>query len=140
VWDRATETEYGWRFGEGTGAATPLAWAQAGFVRLAHGIDAGRPVCVPDAVAERYVEAERPPAPELRVETRFVGGRLVVGGETDAAVVAVRTPADTAVVEPADGRFEAELDVESGENLLTVAAATDRDVSEAGTAVVRRRL
>ncbi|MEF8890849.1 MAG: glycoside hydrolase family 15 protein [Haloferacaceae archaeon] len=140
VWDRATETEYGWRFGEGTGAATPLAWAQAGFVRLAHGIDAGRPVGTPRVVEERYVGNETPTAPDLRVETRFVGGRLVVGGETDAAVVAVRTPADAALVEPEDGRFEAELAVESGENLLTVAAATGREIESAGTAVVRRRL
>ena len=140
VWDRATETEYGWRFGEGTGSATPLAWAQAGFVRLAHGIDAGRPVGTPRVVEERYVGNETPTAPDLRVETRFVGGRLVVGGETDAAVVAVRTPADAALVEPEDGRFEAELAVESGENLLTVAAATGREIESAGTAVVRRRL
>ena len=140
VWDRATDTAYDWRFGEGTGAATPLAWAQAGFVRLAHGIDAGRPVGTPRVVEERYTGEEMPPTPDLRVETRFVGGRLVVGGETDAAVVAVRTPADAALVEPANGRYEAELDVEPGENLLTVAAATEADVSEAGTAVVRRRL
>jgi hypothetical protein len=91
-------------------------------------------------VEERYTGEEMPPTPDLRVETRFVGGRLVVGGETDAAVVAVRTPADAALVEPANGRYEAELDVEPGENLLTVAAATEADVSEAGTAVVRRRL
>ncbi len=140
VWDRATETEYGWRFGEGTGAATPLAWAQAGFVRLAHGIDAGRPIGAPRVVEERYAGNETPTGPDLRVETRFVGGRLVVGGETDAAIVAVRTPADAALVEPEDGRFEAELAVESGENLLTVAAATSREIESAGTAVVRRRL
>jgi glucan 1,4-alpha-glucosidase len=142
VWDRATETDYGWRFGEGTGAATPLAWAMAGFVRLAHGVDAGQPVCAPTVVEERYADGGAPDGPTLRVETRFVGGRLVVGGETDATVVAVRTPADAALVEldPGDGRFEAELDVEPGENLLTVAAATDRDVASAGTAVVRRRL
>jgi glucan 1,4-alpha-glucosidase len=140
VWDRATETDYGWRFGEGTGAATPLAWAQAGFVRLAHGIDAGRPVGTPRVVEERYADGETPSGPDLRVETRFVGGRLVVGGETDGALVAVRTPADAALVDPENGRFEAELEVEPGENLLTVAAATDRAIGSAGTAVVRRRL
>ena len=140
VWDRATETEFGWRFGEGTGSATPLAWAMAGYVRLAHGIDADRPVCVPAAVEERYGEGGPPEWPDLRVETRFVGGRLVVTGETDAAVVAVRTPADERLVEPDDGRFSVELDVEPGENLLTVAGASSHDVRESGTAVVRRRL
>ncbi len=140
VWDRATETPYGWSFGDGTGAATPLAWAQAGFVRLAHGIDAGDPVCVPAVVEERYGSGGPPDWPALRVETRFVSGRLVVEGETDAAVVAVRTPADSALVDPDDGEFSVELDVEAGENLLTVAAGTSTEVREAGTAVVRRRL
>jgi glucan 1,4-alpha-glucosidase len=140
VWDRATETPYGWSFGDGTGAATPLAWAQAGFVRLAHGIDAGDPVCVPAVVEERYGSGGPPDWPALRVETRFVSGRLVVEGETDAAVVAVRTPADSALVDPDDGGFSVELDVEAGENLLTVAAGTSTEVREAGTAVVRRRL
>jgi glucoamylase len=40
--------------GEPTFSATPLAWTHAGFIRLAHAIDAGRPVDTPNVVACRY--------------------------------------------------------------------------------------
>jgi glucoamylase len=52
VWDRADA--YGFRFGQGTGSATPLAWAQAQFVRLAVSISAGHNVETPSVVAARY--------------------------------------------------------------------------------------
>jgi hypothetical protein len=35
-------------------SATPLAWTHAGFIRLAHAIDAGRPIDTPNVVACRY--------------------------------------------------------------------------------------
>jgi glucoamylase len=40
--------------GEPTFSATPLAWTHAQFIRLAHSIDAGRPVEAPSVVACRY--------------------------------------------------------------------------------------
>ncbi|HZN90022.1 MAG TPA: hypothetical protein VFB44_13675 [Thermoleophilaceae bacterium] len=43
--------------GEGTFSATPLAWSHAQCVRLAHSIDAGRPVEQPSIVAERYASS-----------------------------------------------------------------------------------
>jgi glucoamylase len=52
VWDRADQ--YGFTFGEATGSASPLAWAEAVYVRLAQSIDAGRPVDRPSVVASRY--------------------------------------------------------------------------------------
>ena len=52
VWDRADQ--YGFTFGEPTGSAAPLAWAEAQYVRLALSIDAGRPVETPSVVAARY--------------------------------------------------------------------------------------
>ncbi|MGH3716447.1 MAG: glucan 1,4-alpha-glucosidase [Micromonosporaceae bacterium] len=52
VWDRADA--YGFRFGQGTGSATPLAWAQGQFIRLAISISAGRNVETPSVVAARY--------------------------------------------------------------------------------------
>ncbi|MGH3382603.1 MAG: glycoside hydrolase family 15 protein [Actinoallomurus sp.] len=52
VWDRADQ--YGFAFGEATGSASPLAWAEAVYVRLAQSIDAGRPVDRPSVVAARY--------------------------------------------------------------------------------------
>jgi glucoamylase len=52
VWDRANT--HGFRFGEGTGSATPLAWAMAQFVRLAVSLDAGHNVETPSVVTKRY--------------------------------------------------------------------------------------
>ncbi|ELZ34423.1 glycosyl hydrolase [Halogeometricum pallidum JCM 14848] len=137
VWDREHSTAYNWEFGEGTGAATPLAWSMAQFVRLAHSIDVGEPVEMPAFVRERYLETDRPEGPKLQVSTRFMGDNLVVSGKTDAAVVAVKTPSETAIVEPEDGAFEVAVDIEHGENQVTVAGATDADLTVAGTSVTR---
>jgi glucan 1,4-alpha-glucosidase len=140
VWDRDRETPYNWEFGEGTGSATPLAWSMAQFVRLAHGIDAGRPVETPGFVAERYAESEPREGPSLRVDTEFEGDRVRVSGETDGAAVAVKTPAETVYVEPEDGRFETRVGIQHGENRVVVAAATDADLERAGTTVERLAL
>jgi hypothetical protein len=109
----------------------------AQFVRLAHSIDAGRPVETPSVLRERYIETERPGGPELQVSTRFVGDSLVVAAETDEAVVAVKTPSETALVDPVEGSFETSLDIEHGENQITVAAASDEELRSAGTSVTR---
>ena len=140
VWDREYGTDYGWTLGEGTGAATPLAWSMAGFVRLAHGIEAGRPVGTPAFVRERYLERrvhERERAPALRVDTRFRGDHIVFSGETTGALVAMKTPTDAAVVEPEDGEFEHELEMVYGENTVVVAAASESDLERASTTVRR---
>jgi glucan 1,4-alpha-glucosidase len=140
VWDREHTTDFNWAFGEGTGAATPLAWSMAQYVRLAHGIDAGRPVEMPAVLRDRYVESDRPDGPELRVDTRFEGDQLVVSGRTDAAVVAIKTPSEVTRLVPEDGAFEQPLEIDHGENLITVAAATDEELAAAGTSVSRIRL
>ncbi|MDT5121387.1 MAG: glucoamylase [Acidobacteriota bacterium] len=44
------------RFGQGTGSATPLAWATAQFIRLAINLQAGRNLDTPDIVAARYIK------------------------------------------------------------------------------------
>ncbi|RDI70291.1 glycoside hydrolase family 15 protein [Halopelagius longus] len=137
VWDREHATDYNWEFGEGTGAATPLAWSMAQFVRLAHGVEAGEPVETPAFVRRRYVDTDRPKPPKLQVSTRFRGDKLVVSGQTDGEVVAVKTPSETVLVEPEEGRFEVRPDIEYGENQITVAAATHRDLTAAGTNVTR---
>jgi glucoamylase len=56
VWDDQPPSAEGTEFvpGEPTFSATPLSWTHAGFVRLAHAVDAGRPVDTPDVVACRY--------------------------------------------------------------------------------------
>jgi glucan 1,4-alpha-glucosidase len=140
VWDREASTVYNWTFGEGTGAATPLAWSHAGFVRLAHGIDAGRPVETPAFVRERYVANERGEGPDLWTDAAFEGGTVVVTVRTDAAAVAIKTPAETAYVEPTEGEFVVRVDVGSGENEVVVAAADHTDLERANTTVERRTL
>ncbi len=52
VWDRANA--FGFTFGQATGSAAPLAWAEAQYVRLAQSITAGRPVERPSVVVSRY--------------------------------------------------------------------------------------
>ncbi len=137
VWDRDHGTDYNWEFGQGTGSATPLAWSLAQYCRLAHGVDASVPVEMPAVVRRRYLETDRPGGPTLRVDTRFDGDHLVVSGETDAAVVAVRTAKETALVEPDGEEFEARVAIDYGENQVIVAGATDADLTVAGTTVKR---
>ncbi|PSQ00853.1 glucoamylase [Halobacteriales archaeon QS_4_69_31] len=143
VWDRQHETEYDWKFGEGTGSATPLAWSMAQYVRLAHGIDAGEPVETPAVVDRRYRQRglnEPDKSPALRVDTQFRGNQLVVSGETTGERVAVKTPVDSDVLGVSEGQFETTLDVKPGENRVVVAAASDADLWDAGTTVSRLRL
>ncbi|MFN2596573.1 MAG: alpha/beta hydrolase-fold protein, partial [Pyrinomonadaceae bacterium] len=62
VWDSPRSPRPDLRFGEGTGSATPLAWAMAQFIRLAANLEVGRNLETPDLVAARY--ASRPVPPE----------------------------------------------------------------------------
>ena len=55
VWDRKESPGPAFRFGAGTGSATPLAWSMAQFVRLAMNLKHGRNLETPDAVAKRYL-------------------------------------------------------------------------------------
>lgn len=54
VWD-LKRAPAGFRFGAGTGAATPLAWSMAQFIRLAMSLERGRNLETPKVVWERYV-------------------------------------------------------------------------------------
>jgi hypothetical protein len=140
VWDREDPTGYGWRFGEGTGSATPLSWSMAQFIRLAWGIDAGEPVETPRVVRSRY--AGGPPAsPDLDVsfsDAVVDSDSVPVSGETDAATVVVRTGAETTTIPVSDGRFETTVALAPGRNDVTVVAATDAESLEAvGLATAR---
>jgi len=55
VWDMKHAPNPSFRFGAGTGSATPLAWSMAQFIRLAMNIEKGRNLETPKVVAERYV-------------------------------------------------------------------------------------
>ena len=61
VWDRNTSPALWFKFGEGTGSATPLAWSMAQFIRLATNIQEGRNLDTPDIVAARYAKQPQPP-------------------------------------------------------------------------------
>ena len=52
VWDQPDAD--GFALGRGTGSATPLAWSEAQFIRLAVSLSAGRDVETPAIVADRY--------------------------------------------------------------------------------------
>ena len=54
VWDRSESPSDAFRFGEGTGSATPLAWSMAQFIRLAMNLKHGRNLDTPAIVAQRY--------------------------------------------------------------------------------------
>ena len=54
VWDRQESPSPRFRFGAGTGSATPLAWSMAQFIRLAMSIERGRNIEMPKVVWQRY--------------------------------------------------------------------------------------
>jgi glucoamylase len=56
VWDRQESPAGKFRFGAGTGSATPLAWSMAQFIRLAINLNRGRNVETPQIVAARYLK------------------------------------------------------------------------------------
>jgi glucoamylase len=56
IWDKPERPSQGFRFGEGTGSATPLAWAMAQFIRLAVNLQEGRNLDTPNIVAARYLK------------------------------------------------------------------------------------
>ncbi len=76
VWDRADSPGPHLRFGEGTGSATPLAWTNAQFVRLAIAIQEGKLPETPEVVRKRYLEGSgetsliTEPAPDIS-DTQF---------------------------------------------------------------------
>ncbi len=56
IWDRNQSPRPEFRFGKGTGSATPLAWSMAQFIRLAINVRTGHNVETPTAVSARYLK------------------------------------------------------------------------------------
>ena len=56
VWDLKKSSDARFRFGAGTGSATPLGWSMAQFIRLAMNIERGRNLETPKVVFDRYVK------------------------------------------------------------------------------------
>ncbi|MGH9554697.1 MAG: alpha/beta hydrolase-fold protein, partial [Terriglobales bacterium] len=82
IWDRVDSPASHLRFGEGTGSATPLAWTNAQFVRLAIAIQEGKLPEMPEVVRRRYLEgsstAHAEPAPDP-ADPKFA--ELLAGGK-----------------------------------------------------------
>jgi glucan 1,4-alpha-glucosidase len=55
VWDRPESPQPDFRFGQGTGSATPLAWAMAQFIRLVVNVQEGKNLDTPRIVSSRYL-------------------------------------------------------------------------------------
>jgi glucoamylase len=70
VWDRTESPRPEFKFGEGTGSATPLAWSMAQFIRLATNLQEGRNLDTPDLVAARYAAKPAPP-PRANADFNF---------------------------------------------------------------------
>jgi glucoamylase len=60
IWDQEKSPRPEFRFGQGTGSATPLAWSMAQFIRLAVNVREGRNVETPRPVAARYLKGAQP--------------------------------------------------------------------------------
>jgi glucoamylase len=66
VWDLRRSPTPAFRFGAGTGSATPLAWSMAQFIRLAINLERGRNLETPKIVWLRYNKTERVSAGSTR--------------------------------------------------------------------------
>jgi glucan 1,4-alpha-glucosidase len=134
VWDREYPTDFGWEFGEGTGAATPLAWSMAQFVRLADGIDEDHPVEMPSFLERRYQNVD-PDGPPLSVdEVDGLDGEVTVSGTTRGDEVVLWTADGTSLATVEDDAFEGSVEVRPGTDSVTVIAASDaEDLAGVGT-------
>ncbi|GAA0677411.1 hypothetical protein GCM10009020_26720 [Natronoarchaeum mannanilyticum] len=140
VWDREYPTDFGWEIGEGTGAATPLAWSMAQFVRLADALDAGSPVETPTFLERRYREID-PDGPPLSVDdVELSEGEATVAGTTRGDEVVLWTADDTALATVEDDEFEATVEVRPGTETVSVIAASDsEDLAGVGTTLTSVR-
>jgi hypothetical protein len=98
----------------------------AQFVRLAHGIDAGKPVERPAVVASRYARGVPPRGPKLRVAKPRParGARLVVTGTTTAARVTATSTLGRVAVTPRRGRFTLTVRIPEGPSVVSVVAVS----------------
>lgn len=130
VWDGASDDARHLAPGEGTGAATPLAWAMAQYLRLAECVRQGRVVETPADVQARYVldppgagPLVRLDLPESMVTLAVAQARIVLSGQTAAHVtVACLTHGQYFYTESdATGRFACSLQLGlAGDNLVQI--------------------
>jgi glucan 1,4-alpha-glucosidase len=146
AWDRPEPTSYDHVFGKGTGSAGPLAWAMAQYVRLAQGIERGRPVETPRITRRRYVTGPRltPPALWLTAPvgqvTQAEGGTVRVRGTTRGRRVFLGVNGDNRAVplrrDGALGRFDVTVALPALRNQLVVTAVGARGATNTLTRTV----
>ncbi|HVF88463.1 MAG TPA: glucan 1,4-alpha-glucosidase [Blastocatellia bacterium] len=126
VWDRADSPSPHLRFGEGTGSATPLAWTNAQFIRLALAQKEKRPLAAPALVVDRYRDGRtaRRASPKITfaplAEEAAPGRKVMVTGTAEGARVVALVGNEVRELSP--GPFN--LPVELGrEDLRIVVAA-----------------
>ena len=148
VWDSPRPPRPEFRFGEGTGSATPLAWSMAQFIRLAANLREGRNLDTPGLVAARYSKTAPPPqadadflfpAPEVleRMEAgksfRVEGGGRVPGGRAFLLAGGERRE-----LEPdARGRFSFDVTAAPGATQIVVALVAPSGATHFRRAVVK---
>src|SRR5207248_578233 len=135
VWDEPVSPRPDLKFGEGTGSATPLAWAMAQFIRLAANLQEGRNLDTPDIVSARYTRAATPPRAnadfnfpareileraQAGTSSRVTGNVRPAGSRAFALVGDERRELKT----DAQGNIAFDVTVARGEGAVVVAAVT----------------
>ena len=135
VWDKVESPRPWFKFGEGTGSATPLAWSMAQFIRLATNIQEGRNLDTPDLVAARYSKQPQPAQadadfnfPAQEILERVPAGKTVriTGGARAKGVRAFLLAGGERRELKADdeGHFAFDVKAERGTTPVVVAAAS----------------
>ena len=112
VWDRPASPRPWFRFGEGTGSATPLAWSMAQFIRLATNLQEGRNLDTPDIVAARYAKRSAPP-PQADADFRLPAAEILErtpAGESFRVTGGARTKGTRAFLLAGGARRELKAD------------------------------
>jgi glucoamylase len=149
VWDKPVSPRPDFRFGEGTGSATPLAWSMAQFIRLATNLQEGRNIETPDVVAARYAKTQSPPpranadfsfpAPAIleRMQAgttlRINGGMRGTGGRAFALVGDERRE----FTRDAQGNFSLDVTVARGDTNIVIGAISPSGATYFQRALVR---
>jgi glucan 1,4-alpha-glucosidase len=115
IWDGEEMAEFGLYPGQGTGSATPLAWAMAQYLRLAKCIEEGRVIETPDLVEQRYQTQKPSVGPAVEIDEPVFDACLcrstvrVYGRTLPGATVVIR--GREAVVAQADqtGSFSVDI-------------------------------
>jgi glucan 1,4-alpha-glucosidase len=138
VWDQPELSHYHLVPGQGTGSATPLAWAMAQYIRLAECVRQGRIVEMPAEVEARYQSNPPGSGPTVRVDDPawdmvHRDRRVTVSGHTVPGTTVVLQISGQNIVTKAGagGRFQAmvELQVVGNHRLDIIAYDNQRSFS-----------